>query len=102
MGRIRIELPPGKERYHPKPIDYHFSFWITSNNIATTCGTIKPLLGVIREQEEWRPFRHKGAARKGQNSKRSREHENCNQGAGSTIFVSKRVAESKLGTNLDV
>ena len=60
---------------------------------------IEPLLGVIREQGEW-PFRHKGAGSKGQNSQGSREHENCNQGAGSTLFVSKMAAESNQLTNL--
>ena len=62
---------------------------------------IEPLLGVIREQGEC-PFRHKGAGSKGQNIQGSREHENCNQGAGCTVFVSKKTAESKLETNLDV
>ncbi len=55
---------------------------------------MEPLLGVIREQGEW-PFRHKGAGSKGQISQGSRENENCNQGAWSTISVTKKAAESK-------
>ena len=61
----------------------------------------EPLLGVIREQGEC-PFRHKGAGSKSQNSQGSREHGNCNQGAGSIIFVSKKAAESKPVANLDI
>ncbi len=49
----------------------------------------EPLLGVTREQG------HEGAGSKGQNSQGSREHENCNLGAGSPMFVSKKAAESK-------
>ena len=50
---------------------------------------------VIREQGEC-PFRHKGAGSKGQSDHGSGEHENYNHGAGSTIFVSKKAAESNL------
>ncbi len=61
----------------------------------------EPLLGVIREQGEW-PFIHKGAGSKGQISQGSREHENCNQGAGRTISASKKAAVSKPLANLDL
>ena len=61
----------------------------------------EPLLGIIREQGEW-PLRHKGTGSKDQISQWSREHENYNQGAGSTIFVSKKAAERKPLTNLDL
>ena len=62
---------------------------------------LEPLLGVTREQGEW-PFRHKGAGSKGKISQGSREHENCNQGTGSTISVSEKAAERNLLTNLDL
>ncbi len=48
---------------------------------------IEPMLGVIRESEEC-PLKHKRARSKCQNSQASREHENYNQGAGSTFSVS--------------
>ncbi len=59
------------------------------------------LLEVIREQGKY-PFRNKGAGSKGQKSQWSREHGNCNQRAGSTIFLSKKAAESELGVNPDL
>ncbi len=62
---------------------------------------LESLLGVIREQGEC-PFRHRGAGSKDQNSQGSREHENSNQGAWSTGSVSKKTAESKAGTNINV
>ncbi len=57
--------------------------------------TPEPLLGVIREEEEC-PFRQKRAGSMRQNSQGSREHENCNQGAGSTNFVSKKAGKQAV------
>ncbi len=51
------------------------------------------LLGVISKLGEC-SFRHKRAGSKGQNSKRSMQHVICNQGAASTIFVSKKATAS--------
>ena len=68
---------------------------------STMSFTREALLEVIREQGEC-PFRHNGAGSKGQNSQGNREHENCNQGAGSTVIVSKTAAENKPGAYLDI